>query len=470
MTMTGQQRGVLAAVFASTLVSTFMGSALNLSVTDISSEFLCGATTVTWVINIFTIVTAALSVPIGHLGDVAGRRRIFLIGIALFACSCALCAVSPNVYWLIGARAIQGGASAMILAVNIPVLVNSFPPEQRGRMLGYSVTAVYVGLSIGPVVGGMLNASLGWRSIFIVTGILLALSFLLAWRFIPAHHIDEHVPQDLLGNALYVSMIAFLLVGLSLWGDGWWAKLMTGIGVVLLPCFIWRELKVAYPTVQVRLFRNDLGYTLSNVAALLNYGATFAISYMLSLYLQNVLGYSSSFAGIVLISQPVVMSFVAPFAGRLSDRIAPYKLASLGMAVITGGLFMLSTIGADTPLVLIISYQVFIGVGFGLFSSPNNNAVLSCVDRSHVGEANAILATMRTLGMSISMVIVLAILGAFVGNVVIATADPATLTNAIHFAMVVYALICVVGTLISFASRKAQRKKDDNEPSNSDNR
>lgn len=451
--MTARQKGVLAAAFVTTMISSFMGSALNLSISDISSEFASGATTVTWVINIFTLIVAALSVPIGHLGDIADRRRIFLTGIALFAVTSLGCAIAPSIEWLIAIRALQSVAGAMIMAVNIPVLINAFPPTQRGRVLGYSVTAVYLGLSIGPVVGGWLNDIAGWRSIFLVSFLLPALSFFLAWRYVDKEEVPDRIELDGFGNVLYLVMIIALLAGLSLWNDGWWAQILVLIGIVLLPGFVLWERRAAHPAVDVRLFRNP-AYSLSNIAALLNYGATFAIGYTMSLFLQNVLGLSTSLAGLVLISQPVMQTIVSPFAGRLSDRIAPYKLASAGMAIIAVGLFLFAAITPQTPVVLIIVNLAIVGFGFGLFSSPNTNAVLSCVDRSHVGEANAILGTMRSLGMSISMVIVIFILGSSVGNVVIAQAPPSELSAAVATAMQMFAWICVVGTAISLVRGK----------------
>ncbi len=223
---------------------------------------------------------------------------------------------------------------------------------------------------------------------------------------------------------------------------------------LLFPCFVIREKHVSSPVVRVTLFAKDLGYSLSNVAALLNYGATFAIGYCLSIYLQNVQGISSSSAGLILISQPLMMTLVSPFAGRFSDRIAPHKLASAGMAVTAFGLFLLSPLRVDFPIWRIIVSLLVMGIGFGLFSSPNTNAVLSCVDKDHYGEANSILGTMRNLGQSVSMVIIIMIFGASVGDVVIATAPPDALTSAIKTAVWVYAFICLAGTGISLVRSK----------------
>lgn len=291
--LNGQQRGVLATVFVATIIGSFMGSAINLSIPSISSDFQAGVTSVTWVVNVFTLFVAMSCVPLGHLGDITDRRVIFLVSTGAFALLSLGCALAPSLPVLIVLRGLQSVASGGIGAVGIPLLLSCTPPTMRGRMLGYSVTAVYLGLSLGPVIGGAMNAVLGWRSIFFLAFLLPAASLALGLRFIqhePPTPVQVHF--DVRGNVLYVLMIAALLLGLSLWGSSWWPKVLVAVGVVLLVCFVRAELRCDHPAVQVRLFAQDAGYSLSNAAALMNYGATFAISYTMSLYLQNVMGLS----------------------------------------------------------------------------------------------------------------------------------------------------------------------------------
>ncbi|MBR0375377.1 MAG: MFS transporter [Firmicutes bacterium] len=373
--------------------------------------------------NAYTIALAVFVVPFGHLADVASRRRLMLWGMAAFSAATLMCALSANITMLIVFRVIQALASALVFSVNIPLLLSVFPASQRGHMLGLSVTSTYTGLALGPVLGGFLNSLFGWRSIFVLALLLGMGAFFLTRRNVDPDPGRREEQPDGAGNVLYVLFVSCLMLGLSNWTAGWWSKLLVLLSLPLLWLFVKNELKSANPVIQVRLFAQDRGYTLSNVAALLNYGATFAISYSLSIYLQNVKGMSSSLAGLVLICQPIVMAGVSSVAGRLSDRIAPYKLASFGMLVITAGLLYLSWLKPATPLWTIIAALLVIGLGFGFFSSPNPNAVLSCVDKSHYGEANSILGTMRTLGQSSSMVMVLLIFGAIVGDTIITEAD-----------------------------------------------
>jgi EmrB/QacA subfamily drug resistance transporter len=455
--MTTEQRATMAVALVASYIVPFMTSALNLSVTDISTQLNSGATTVTWVVSVSTLIVAMLSVPFGHLADVTDRRRIFLVGAVLFSATSLASALVGSIGWLLFFRALQAIGSAMIFSSNIPLLLNAFHPSKRGRILGYSVTSTYIGLSMGPVLGGFLNAAFGWRSIFIVTFVLSVISLVLAYRYVSKDEVHGKPEQDIPGNILYILMIGTLIFGLSSWRGNWWAKILVAVSVILFIIFVIWEKKAKAPIVQVRLFTQDLGYTLSNLTALLNYGATSAISYMLSIYLQNVKGMPTSTAGLVLISQPIMMALISPFAGRLSERIAPHKLAGAGMAISAVGVFLLSTISPDFPMWRIVTALLILGIGFGFFSSPNTNAVLSCVKKEHYGEANSILSTMRTLGQSASMVIIMYILGAVVGNVVIAKAPPALLTEAIRTSMLVYAFICVIGTVISFVRSKTTK-------------
>jgi MFS family permease len=228
-----------------------------------------------------------------------------------------------------------------------------------------------------------------------------------------------------------------------------------GLGIVLLICFIRHELKIENPIIQIRIFTGNIAYTFSNIAALLNYGATFAIGYLLSIYLQVVMGYTSQIAGLILISQPIVMAVCSPYAGRLSDRISPFKLASFGMALCAAGIIMFIFINSDYPLWMIILALVISGIGFGFFSSPNTNAVMACVEEKDYSVAASILATMRSLGHTSSMAIVTLIVSMYMGSSALADADPDVLIKTMRTSFIIFAVICSVGIFVS-----AKRKKN----------
>jgi len=253
---------------------------------------------------------------------------------------------------------------------------------------------------------------------------------------------------DLVGNVLYIGMIIFLMLGLSTLSTGRYSLTFVLIGIIVTVVFVVHEKRVKDPIISIDLFTHNMAYTASNLAALLNYGATFAIGYLMSIYLQVVMQYSSQTAGLILIVQPVMMALVSPTMGKLSDRVSPYKLAALGMSLCTLGLIIFAFITEAYPLWLIIVALIISGLGFGVFSSPNTNAVMSCVDKQDYGVATSVLATMRSLGHTSSMAIVTIIVGIYMGNTALSEASPEMLLDTMHTAFSVFAFICFVGIFI----------------------
>ena len=257
----------------------------------------------------------------------------------------------------------------------------------------------------------------------------------------------------------YVIMIVMTLYGLSNVSSVNYAWIFVIGGILVGVLFVRRELKIDTPMLQLRIFVNNLVFTFSNVATLLNYGATFAVGYLLSIYLQLVMGYTSQVAGIILVCQPIVMAIFSPFAGRLSDRLSPHKIASLGMAICALILFLFAFVNEETPLWVIIVGLMSIGLGFALFSSPNTNAVMACVDKQEYSIASSILATMRSIGHSSSMAIVTVVIGAYMGNIGLADATTGQLVHTMHTAFGIFTVLCLVGVPLSL-SRGAKKIKN----------
>lgn len=449
-----QQKYIMFVVIITSFLTTFTGSALNLSIPNIGSEFGASAALIGWIVTGYLLASAVLSVPFGRIADLTGRKRILVTGILIFSVTGGLSAFSWTIQILLLFRILQGVGAAMIFSTNIATLISAFPGEARGKVLGYSVASTYIGLSAGPVVGGFLNHTFGWRSIFLVIFFISFLVFLTAWRGLPsdAAHFREGKQKeqsDLPGNLLYISMLASIMVGLSAWSTSPIAKFLVPLGLLFFVLFVRQELRSKAPVVEVRLFSHNLAYAFSNLAALMNYGATFGIGYLLSLYLQLVRGYDSQIAGLVLISQPLIMAFLSPLAGRLSDRVSPFKLASMGMAITAIGVLSFVFLTEDYPMWLIIANLVVIGVGFAFFSSPNTNAVMSCVQKKDYSVASSILATMRSIGHTSSMAIVTFITAAYLGQSKLAEADPATLVTLMRTAFLTFAVICAAGIFIA---------------------
>lgn len=446
------KRKVLRVTVTTSFLTTFMSSALNLSVPDISAEFNVSAGYVGWIITVYTLVVAACCVPLGKLADITGKGRMLKTGLTSFAVLTFLCLTINSMKLFIFLRALQGISAAMIFATNMPVMIDVHPANERGKALGLSTAATYVGLSAGPVFGGIINHNLGWHYIFIFAGIIAIAALILAIRGVPAdknNNTETRSSLDYIGTIVYIPMIFALLYGISLVGSSDKAVWLIIAAIALFVLFIINENRAKLPIIKLSLFTHDREFTCSNIAALLNYGATFAISYLISIYLQVVLGYSSQTAGLILVIMPAIQAAFSPMMGALSDRIAPYKLATAGMicCIVTLLIYVITLKHCSTVLVVIP--LAIGGFGFALFSSPNTNAINARIRPEERGMGNAILSTMRTVGQSLSMCIVTIIVNIRLGDMSLQAVPGDVLIGTIRTCFVVFACLCVIGTIIS---------------------
>lgn len=444
-----QKSTIFVAVITS-FITSFIGSATNLSIPDMSADFGVGAAAVGWIVTAYMLPVAALSVPFGRIADITGRKKIIVWGIAIFTIGSFASGAAVSFQMIIATRVFQAVGAAMIFATNHAILISEFPGSERGRVLGYALAATYTGLSAGPVLGGIINHSFGWRTIFFLTGAAGIIVIVEAIRRLPDRKSTlEKAGFDKAGNFLYVMMILLTIYGLNRFSDSRGAIVLVAAGIVLGVVFVKKELKEEAPLVDVRLFAGNMSYTLSNLAALLNYAATYAIGYLLSIYLQVIQGFSSQTAGIILIVQPLLMAVFSPYMGRLSDRISPYKLATAGMGLCAVSLALLSFINTGTSVAVIVVILCFAGCGFALFSSPNTNAVMSCVDKSSYGVASSVLSTMRNIGHAMSMVLITITVNFNLGDIALAQADPEDLVSTMRIAYIIFTVICAAGIFCS---------------------
>lgn len=442
-------------VITTAFITTFTGSAMNLAIPTLGAEFQASAGTVGWIVTVYTLIVAAFSVPWGRLADLKGRKQILVMGLVVFTLSSLASIFAKSMWILIFCRGLQGIGASMIFSTNTALLISAFPETERGKVLGYSIAATYVGMSAGPVLGGVLNQQFSWRSIFIFTSIVSGIALLVAWKKLSTEcEVNEKPKYDKQGAILYLGMILLSMYGLSSLGKGIFPILMIAFGVALGFLWVKHERKIAEPMVQVRLFQKNAAYTCANLAALMNYGATYAISYLLSIYLQVIVGYSSQGAGLVLIIHPLLMAVLSSATGKWSDRYAPEKLASVGMAFCTAGLMICIFLNQASGLWIVILALFVTGIGFALFSSPNTNAVMACVKETEYGVASSVLATMRSLGNTLSMAIVTAVTNYYMGFEPLQHAEPQTLIGTMRWAFGIYTAICLSGVFISMKRRK----------------
>lgn len=452
--MTKDQKTALFVAMVTSFMAPFMSSALNLSITDISTEFNAPAGISTWVVNAYTLSTAAFSACMGSLADLRGRRQMILVGCVAFAATSALCALSTNIYLLIAFRFLTGISAAVVLAANVPLMLLYFAPQVKGRMLGISVSSVFVGIALGPTLGGVLNDTLGWRAIFALGIVLSVLAFVFCLRLKDDSQ-DAPVSFDHRGNTLFVIAIVLLMLGLTELATQQWGPFVLVVGVLVLIVFVLFEWRCEHPMIHVRLFAESRAYGFSNLATMLNFAAVFAVAYTMAIYLQNVKGLDAAVAGLLLVVQPLAQVVLAPVSGRLSDRFAPAAIATAGVALCTCSLGMLLTLSADTPLWFIVIALIVLGIGLGTFSAPNNNAILSCVDRSHYSEANATVSTMRGIGQTTSLALASTMLSSSLGSTIFSESDPQVLSAAIAQVM----LACFVLSILTIAASLVRNKR-----------
>ena len=437
---------------ATAFLTAFVGSAINLAVPHIGRTFGHPSLVVGWVVSSFIIASVAVLVPLGALSDRSQRwrHRIFLGGLLLFTLASILSPWAPNLLVLILCRILQGIASGAIYATQLAILTENVPALLRGRAIGLNVSSVYVGLSVGPVIGGWITHVWGWPGVFYWAGGVGLLVNLAAFLLLPRDSGREGSEESKVwrwGDAACFSLgITLAMLGIAALTYHPWAWLLIPTGVVLLAVFTYLELQREHPLMNLRLFANR-GYAFSNLAALISYAATFAVGFVLSIYLQDIRGLTSAAAGSLLLAQPVVMALVAPFAGRLSEKVQPRLLASLGMGLTAVALFGLVWLTATIPLGMVIVALVVLGFGFGLFSSPNANGVMNCVTPQHYGVAGSTLATMRVLGNTLSMSLVMVLAGVTGADLLGATqATQLTFTRVIFG---FFAALCFAGVFLS---------------------
>ena len=453
-----KETALLVASLASFLTP-FMGSSINVALPTIGGELGAGAVLLGWVPTSYLLTSSVLLIPLGRFADIYGRRRVFLGGILLHTLSSLLCGIAPTFALLMTGRVLQGVSAAMMSGTGMAVLTSVFPAHERGKALGINTASVYIGLSLGPTIGGVLTQQFGWRSIFLVNvplGLLMALLVIVKMKGEWTE--AKGARFDIAGTVLYCIGLVALMYGFSRL-PGLDGSLLLAGGMLFLLTFLYWESRASSPILDIGLFRGNRVFALSNLAAFINYGATFSIGFLMSFYLMYVRGFTPQQAGMVLLAQPIVMAAASPFAGRLSDRVEPRFVASAGMALIVAGLVFFSTLTESVPLPAIVAALAVVGLGFGLFSSPNSNAVMGSVERKVYGVAAGTLATMRMTGQTVSIGIAMMIFAVVIGPVQISPAVHTELLIAIRLAFGVSAALCMAGVFASLARGNARERR-----------
>jgi len=446
---------VLLAIGVGTFMSALDGSVVNTTLPVIRTALNSDVATVEWVVTVYLLVVSGLLLSFGRLGDLRGHKRLYAAGFVIFVLGSALAGWAPTVGALIGFRAAQAVGAAMLFANSPAILTKNFPASERGRALGLQATMTYLGLTTGPALGGWLAGWLGWRSIFYINVPVGLLALVLSLHFIPtdagANHADRF---DLLGAVIFVVGLIALMLGLNqghAWG--WTSPSILGLllgAAVMLVIFVHIEQRAASPMLDLTLFRQRI-FSAATASAVMNYICLYSITFLLPFYLIQGRGLSTAETGLILTAQPLVMAVVAPLSGALSDRIGSRLLSTLGMAILAGGLLLLSTLSASSSFGQVAAWLAVAGLGTGIFISPNTSALLGAAPAGRQGIASGILATARNVGMVLGVGLagavftsVLASSGALMnsaGNGAVVAATRASFLAALAFA--------IIGALVS---------------------
>ena len=385
-----------------TFMATLDSGIVNTALPTVAQDFGASLPEVQWCVSGYFLVISCLLPLFGRMGDMYGRRRMYSFGFLIFTASSMLCGAAPNLLSIIGARVLQGLGAAMLMANGPAIIMAAFPGATRGRALGIVGMCVALGALTGPGLGGLLIQSFGWRSVFYVNLPIGLGGLWLTRRFLPPLERLRDETLDLLGAGLFAVAMTGLLLAMTHGRDWGWTSpqvlICLGLAALAFPCFVLWERRTSHPMIDLSLF-HIWPFLSGNIVAFLSFMAMFSNAILLPFYLQGQLHLTPLMTGLVLSTLPLVMAVVSPISGYLSERMNFATLTTIGLGVICVGLLGQSLSQPDTPLWHVFLGQVVIGLGVGIYMSPNNNSVLTSAPQDKIGLVGGFLALVRNVGM-----------------------------------------------------------------------
>ncbi len=402
---------VMAAVAMGVFLATIDGSIVNVALPTLVRAFDTDFPTVQWVVLAYLLTVTTLMISVGRLADMIGKKSIYTTGFVIFTLGSGLCGLSPSVYWLVGFRVVQAIGAAMVMALGTAIVTEAFPPHERGKALGIVGGIVSLGIMIGPTLGGLIIQSISWHWIFYVNLPAGLLGIMMVLRYVPSYRPTSSQKFDFAGALMLFISLLCLLLALTLgqergFGSPPVLALLAGFGLSLA-LFVIFELHSRDPMIDLRLFRNRY-FSISLGTAVLTFIASAGTVLLMPFYLENVLGYDTRQVGLMLVVVPVMLGISAPISGALSDRVGTRPISTAGLAILLLGYLAVSTLSIETTILGYILRFVPVGLGVGIFQSPNNSAIMGTAPRERLGIVSGMLALSRTLGQTIGI----AILGA----------------------------------------------------------
>ncbi|MFD2230225.1 MFS transporter [Alkalimarinus sediminis] len=390
---------------------------------------------------------AAFLLPVGRLADATDKKMLFkvgLLGYGLLTLSIGF-ASSPAI--IIALRVTQGIFGAMVMATGMALITEVVAKEQLGKAMGLSIGAIYAGLAAGPFIGGVITSSFGWRWVYFLTALVLLLSFLLTHLLMKSQWKRPQIKFDWLGSLVVVGIILCLIAGSSILDESHWGGILLVIGLINIPLFFWIEKRVEQPLLRFDRLRANKVLSHALLTQLMMYSGSFGMTFLYSLYLQEVKALSAQQAGQLLVIGPILMAISAPLFGRLADRITPTKITLAGISSTTISLIMATQVDANTSLIYICVTIILQGLGFAMFSSPNMTLIMSSVTAEHYSMASALASKTRYLGMVISMIIITLLMSTLIGEGTIRGSLEGYLA-VMQFSFITFSALLLVGVIL----------------------
>ncbi len=459
----------MTAVAAATLLATIDGSIVNVAFPTLVTELGTSFNVIQWVALAYLLTIATLTMGMGRLGDVVGKKKLFVAGIVIFTLASALCGLVPDVGWLIGFRVLQAVGSVLILALGAAILVEAFPASERGKALGWIGTTVSMGIVSGPVIGGLLIASFSWRAIFFVNIPVGVVGAFLALRFVPNTKPESGQRFDILGAVLMSIALFSLSLGLTLGQEAGFTSpailACFALSLLTVIAFIVVELRVESPMLQLRLFRSPM-LTVSVVSGFLAFSCLSATFFLLPFYLEGVLDFDVGAVGLLMGAAPLMMGLVSPIAGTLSDRLGVRRLTLIGLMIIAVVYYGFTTIGIDTTATHYLMLAIPLGIGLGLFQSPNNSAIMGSVPPEYMGIGGSLLTITRLLGQITGIAVLGSVWAASVAAAAggslppegVSAADASAQVSGLHTTFVVAGVIITAAVLVAAWGFRRERQ------------
>ncbi len=440
---------VVAVICMGSFLTPLSMASVTMAIPAMAESLAADAVSVSLLPTLFLLSNVTFMLPFAKLADNIGRKRVYAMGIAIIGSASLVAFWAPNIEWILFLRFVQGAGSAMIFGTSLAIITAVFPANKRGLPLGLNTAAVYIGLTVAPALGGMITDNLGWRSVFLLpVPLVLLLLAVIGTRLTGEWRHERHSAFDWAGSAIFAGWAIALVAGLKSL-PGWPGALMLLLAAALLSLFVLQQSRNPEPLIRIQLFRENRLFSFSLATASLMYASTYSLAFLLSLYLQYARGLSALEAGQVVLVQALAMALLAPFAGRLSDTVEPRILSTLGCLLCAAAFAMLARLDFHTGLIYVCASQFIMGIGFGLFSTPNNNAVMSAVPATEIGVASATVNLARVSGNLVGISLVNLLVHQLLGNQVITAAQYPALLSTVNLAMTASLCMALLASLFS---------------------